>query len=75
MLTQHATTEPTPPSLRSELPIPPALDDVVLACLAKDPGERPQGAAELAARLEGIRFDRAWDGERAREWWDVNGVV
>jgi len=74
MLTQHATAEPIPPSQRSELEIPAALDDVVLACLAKQPDERPGGADELAGRLEKIRFEKPWGNERARVWWDRHRV-
>ena len=51
LLQQHAHTTPTPPSARTDLPIPKALDDLVLACLAKDPANRPQSARELSLRL------------------------
>ena len=47
MLMQHLHTEPTRPSERSELPIPRELDDLILACLQKDPARRPQHAGEL----------------------------
>ena len=36
-----------PPSQRTELPIPPELDDFVMSCLEKDPDKRPQSAREL----------------------------
>ena len=48
---QHANTAPVPPSQRSEFEIPPALDNVILACLAKYPEDRPQTAAEVSRRL------------------------
>ncbi len=32
--------------------VPPAWEDIVAACLAKDPSRRPQSAAEVAERLE-----------------------
>jgi eukaryotic-like serine/threonine-protein kinase len=44
----HVHTTPIPPSARAELPIPAALDGLVMACLAKDPAQRPQTAMELA---------------------------
>ncbi len=72
MLTEHASAAPIPPSQRSELGIPELLDDVVLACLAKSPGDRPHGADELARRLESIRFETPWDNERARAWWKLH---
>ena len=38
--------------------IPPEWDDAVASCLAKDPGQRPQRASELAARIHSkdVRF-------------------
>jgi serine/threonine-protein kinase len=74
MLTEHATAQPIPPSKRSELEIPGALDDVVLACLAKHPDDRPDGAGELAGRLEKISFERPWNNARARAWWELHPV-
>jgi serine/threonine protein kinase len=44
LLVHHIHTQPVPPSARSELPIPAALDSLVLSCLAKDPADRPQSA-------------------------------
>jgi serine/threonine protein kinase len=69
LLLQHAQTPPTPPSARTELPIPAALDDLVLSCLAKDPAHRPQSARELSRRLAEVEGGSAWTQERAREWW------
>jgi serine/threonine-protein kinase len=74
MLTEHVTAQPSPPSRRSELEIPEALDDVVLACLAKQPDDRPHGADDLAGRLERIRFERPWDNESARAWWELHRI-
>ena len=47
MFLQHVQTPPTPPSQRTELPIPRELDELVLACLEKDPNQRPQDAERL----------------------------
>ena len=60
----HAHTAPIPPSLRSELVIPPALDELVLSCLAKDPADRPQSAVELSRRLASIACDASWSDEQ-----------
>ena len=68
LLMDHARTPPTPPSARSELPIPEALDRLVLSCLAKDPAERPR-AKELSRYLADIGRANAWTEERARDWW------
>src|SRR5712691_10257259 len=69
LLLQHAQTPPTPPSARTDQPIPRALDDLVLSCLAKDPANRPQSARELSLRLGEVEGASAWTQERAREWW------
>jgi serine/threonine-protein kinase len=47
----HLQREPVPPSRRTENPVPPGLERLVLACLAKRPADRPQSAAELGAGL------------------------
>jgi serine/threonine protein kinase len=69
LLLQHAQTPPAPPSTRTGLPIPAALDDLVLSCLAKDPAKRPQSARELSLRLAEVEGADAWTQERARDWW------
>jgi hypothetical protein len=55
----------------TEMPIPPELDDVILACMAKDPIDRPQTAHDLARRLEAIELSPRWTAERARDWWSI----
>jgi serine/threonine-protein kinase len=69
LLVQHAQAAPIRPSARTSQPIPPTLDDLVLCCLAKDPGQRPQSARELSLRLAEVPGADAWTQERAREWW------
>jgi serine/threonine-protein kinase len=68
----HAQTSPVPPSQRSELPIPAALDLLVTECLAKNPADRPQSAQELSRRLLAIDGADDWTQERARAWWDTH---
>jgi plasmid stabilization system protein ParE len=72
LLLQHAQTPPTLPSARTDLPIPRALDDLVLSCLAKDPAKRPQSARELSLRLAEVECASSWTQDRAREWWATN---
>ncbi|HEY9014751.1 MAG TPA: serine/threonine-protein kinase, partial [Gemmatimonadales bacterium] len=69
LLLQHAQTPPPPPSTRTDRPIPAALEDLVLACLAKNPADRPQSARELSRRLSAIDGADAWTQDRARDWW------
>ena len=68
VITQHLQAVPVPPSERTELPIPAALDRLVLACLAKKPEERPQSARQLAQSLETIDGMR-WGEDEANRWW------
>ncbi|HET8624910.1 MAG TPA: serine/threonine-protein kinase [Gemmatimonadales bacterium] len=66
----HVQRRPEPPSRGSEYPVPPDLDGIVLACLAKEPEARPQTADELAAQLARVRTDGEWTAAHAGEWWD-----
>jgi serine/threonine-protein kinase len=75
LLIQHAQATPAPPSARTDLPIPKELDEIVLACLAKDPTDRPQTARELARRLEAVPVNGEWTPELARAWWEKHQPV
>jgi serine/threonine-protein kinase len=72
MLMQHVQTPPVPPSERTELPIPRELDDLVLACLNKDPRKRPQNAEELFAMAWQCRSCEDWNQPSARTWWEAH---
>jgi serine/threonine-protein kinase len=69
VVVHHANTPPPKPSDNSELPVPAALDRLILDCLAKDPADRPQSARELARRLSAIDGLPPWTDDRARDWW------
>jgi serine/threonine-protein kinase len=68
VIARHLNDVPVPPSQRTGTFIPPALEELVLACLAKRPDQRPQGAAELAASLAAVEVE-PWDEAQAAEWW------
>ena len=72
---QHTQATPQPPSARTELPIPKELDAIVLACLAKNPSDRPQTARELARRLEAVPVTCEWTADVARTWWERHQPV
>ena len=72
ILMQHTQAVPVPPSARTELDVPPELDDIVLACLAKDPDDRPASADTLADALASIATGSSWTTRRAQEWWDLH---
>ena len=69
MMMQHIKHEPVPPSRRTELRVPSCLDDIVLACLSKDPADRPSDAADLATKLTSCAPDAAWSPQEANRWW------
>jgi serine/threonine-protein kinase len=71
-IVMHVRTPPDPPSRRCPTPVPPELEQIVLACLSKEPAARPQTAEALAAWLDTVPFERPWTVERAREWWAAN---
>jgi serine/threonine-protein kinase len=71
MIARHLQNEPSHPSLRTENHIPRALDKLVLACLEKEPGERPQSAEELARALRSIDV-LGWGNEEAVRWWSAH---
>jgi eukaryotic-like serine/threonine-protein kinase len=71
-LVMHVSREPEPLSRRTDRRVPPELEAIVLACLAKDPAARPQTADELAARLAETRLAAEWTQARARAWWEAN---
>jgi hypothetical protein len=70
IMARHIHTPPEPPSLYSLLRIPAELDEIVLACLAKQPEDRPASARELADRLAQCELHEAWTREHARLWWE-----
>ncbi|MEO8635510.1 MAG: serine/threonine-protein kinase [Gemmatimonadales bacterium] len=71
MITKHMRDTPVPPSERVELPIPAGLEQLVLACLAKDPEQRPRSALEFSRSLAAVDLG-SWSGEQAMQWWSVN---
>jgi hypothetical protein len=68
----HVQEKPVPPSQRTELDIPEALEHLVLSCLEKDPAARPQSAAELDERLAACGLDSEWGAARAKDWWTLH---
>jgi hypothetical protein len=72
VIAHHLQTAPAPPSSRSELDVPTDLEQVVLACLEKDPALRPNDAWELDMRLAACASAAEWDGRKARKWWGMH---
>jgi serine/threonine protein kinase len=71
LIAKHLQSAPIPPSERTDRPIAPELERLVLKCLAKNAKDRPKSAAQLAQMLEWIPSD-AWSEEQAKQWWNAN---
>jgi serine/threonine-protein kinase len=69
---QQVQDAPAPPAERAEQRIPRKLEELVLACLEKDPGRRPQSAEALAAGLAACPMADSWTRHRARSWWELH---
>lgn len=66
-LRQHLNQDPPEPAAVARQPIPPALNRLVHACLARDPDQRPASAKVLAAEILACGIapafpKRLWDG-------------
>jgi serine/threonine-protein kinase len=70
IVVNHVKTEPVPPSKRTELPIPEGLERTIMACLAKDPDDRPQSVVELSKMLDECKLEVPWSQTQALSWWD-----
>jgi serine/threonine protein kinase len=69
VLSRHMLEEPLPPSTHLPKPLPTDLEQLVLQCLAKDPGGRPQSASSLRASLLACQDASRYDRSEAFAWW------
>jgi serine/threonine-protein kinase len=67
----HLHTPPTPPSQLTKSPVPPDLDALVLKCLSKKPGDRPNTADELEEALAACARTSPWNAAEARAFWQA----
>jgi serine/threonine-protein kinase len=68
LLTAHLT-QPAPDVRALRPDVPAELAAVVARCLAKDPKERYQSAAELEAALAACGCSADWNAAAAAKWW------
>ena len=68
----HGYEQPMAPSERLGAPLPGDLEAVILAALAKLPGDRPATAAEFRRRVGECALAEGWDQARAGAWWDTH---
>ena len=60
--------EPIPPSARGAR-VSPALEQIILRCLAKSPTDRPPTAAAMLLDLDECPVVGRWTTAQATEWW------
>jgi serine/threonine-protein kinase len=72
MFDEHLHATPIPPSQRTELEVPPAVDALIMRCLEKDPVKRPRDAAELYGLWCDCGPGGPWSNEAARQWWELH---
>lgn len=71
VMMKHVKEPPLRAAEYSEFDVPPDLDNLVLACLAKDPAERPPADA-LINRLSELSLPAPWTPDRAWNWWETH---
>lgn len=69
MCKHHMSSIPQPPSERLGRACDAGLESIILRCLAKNPADRPQTAAQLAVELDVCEMAGTWSEEMARHWW------
>jgi len=65
--------EPAPRLSEAVAGVPPALDQLVARCLAKDRDDRPAGVEELQEILARLAREHPWTEAEARAWWNAHG--
>jgi eukaryotic-like serine/threonine-protein kinase len=73
LLTAHLT-QPAPALRTLRADVPADLAAVVAKCLAKEPKERFQSAAELEAALSACACSADWNAATAAQWWESPGA-
>jgi serine/threonine-protein kinase len=75
VLSQHLHTRPARPSVALGKAVPTDLEEILLACLEKEPGQRPRSARDLRSAFEACSVAGAWTSARAAAWWQRHARV
>jgi serine/threonine-protein kinase len=68
-LIDHVNTVPAPPSERAPARVPRSVDALVLACLEKDPNQRPSDAGAVLEAIATCEGSEGWSNSQAAAWW------
>jgi hypothetical protein len=71
IIRHHLSSTPVSPSERAGRPVARDLEQLIMACLAKSPEQRPQTAAKLAEALGRCVPLTPWTPADAERWWQA----
>jgi tRNA A-37 threonylcarbamoyl transferase component Bud32 len=72
LLRLHAQAIPPPLSSKARQAIPARIEAALMACLSKDPDQRPQSADQLCEALDAAADGSPWSAREADKWWAEN---
>jgi hypothetical protein len=72
LVVAHLNEAPPPLNSVAPEPVPAELEAVVMACLAKDPNDRPASALDLSNRLRAVGLEERWTEERRAVRWAMH---
>jgi hypothetical protein len=75
IIRHHLGSQPASLAERTNQPVSPQLEQLIMSCLAKSPADRPWNAAELAAGLGQCVPAVPWTPKDAQRWWDAYSAV
>ncbi len=68
----HTTEAPIPPAKLSELPVPAALDALVMRLLEKSPRDRFASAGAVIEALDALAKTHPWSAQDSDAWWGLH---
>ncbi len=69
VIEQHLNATPRPLAEVTDRVVDAGFEAILMACLAKDPAQRPTDAGELLAALERLELEATWTAVDARSVW------
>jgi serine/threonine-protein kinase len=75
MCSKHLLEAPVPPSTRLGRRLPEDLEQLILACLAKSPGERPPTDVAVRESLLRCAVGAPYDLAAARRFWSIRASI